>query len=109
MTVKALAEKYNFEVLSEGETFSSEFKGCFSGDLLSLAMSGVTASDVWITVQTNLNILGIASLTEAACIIVANNMNIPCDVTEKAKEEDICLLRSDETAFELCCLVGEQL
>ena len=109
MTVNALANKYNIQVLSEGTTFSSEFKGCFSGDLLSLAMSGVTESDVWITVQTNLNLLGIAALTEAACIIVANNMNISDEVVNKAIEEGICLLRSEKTAFELCCLVGEEL
>jgi len=109
MTVNALAEKYNIEILSEGNTFSSEFKGCFSGDLLSLAMSGVTESDVWITVQTNLNILGISALTEAACIIVANNMNISDEVVNKAIEEGICLLRSEKTAFELCCLIGDEL
>ena len=109
MTVNQLAEKYNMQVLSEGSTFSSEFKGCFSGDLLSLARSGVTQSDVWVTVQTNLNILGIAALTEAACIIVANNMTVQDEIIKRAKEEDICLLRSEKTAFELCCLIGEQL
>ncbi len=109
MTVNALAEKYDLQVLSQGNTFSSELKGCFSGDLLSLAMSGVEKADAWITVQTNLNILGIAALTEAACIIVANNMNISDEVINKAKEEDICLLRSEKTAFELCCLIGDEL
>ena len=109
MTVKAFAEKHNLQVLSEGATFFAEIKGCFSGDLLSLAMSGVSQFDAWVTVQTNMNILGIASLTEASCVIVANNMNIPSEVVEKAIEEDICLLRSEKTSFELCCLIGEQL
>ena len=107
MTVNAFAQKYDLQILSEGTTFSSEIKGCFSGDLLSLAMSGVCQSDAWITVQTNMNILGVASLTEASCVIVANNMNVPTDVIEKAREENICLLRSERTSFELCCLLGE--
>ncbi len=107
MKVNELVKKLELETLCEGESFLSEIDGCFAGDLLSLAMSGVRAGNVWITVQTNMNILGIASLTEAACTIVANGMNIPENVIEKAKEENICLLRSKKRMYELCLSVGE--
>lgn len=109
MKVKELIEVLGLEVLSAGETADVSIGGCFAGDLLSLAMSGVTASDAWVTVQTNLNILGIAALTEASCVIVANSMNVPENVVEKAKEESICLLRSDKGMYELCCLIGDNI
>ena len=107
MKVSELAEKLELEIICEGDTFSCDIDGCFAGDLLSLAMSNIQNGNVWITVQTNMNILGIASLTEAACTVVANGMNIPETVIEKAKEENICLLRSKKSVYELCLLVGE--
>lgn len=107
MKVKEITERLNLENISESGNMESDITGCFAGDLLSLAMSSVQNGNIWITVQTNLNILAIASLTEAACIIVANSMNIPETVVEKAKEEDICLLRSDKDVYELCNLVGD--
>ncbi len=109
MKVNELTKKLKLTVLCEGNNFNTEITGCFAGDLLSLAMSGVVSGNAWITVQTNMNILGIASLTESSCVIVANSMNIPEDVINKAKEENITLLKSEKTTYELCCLIGENI
>lgn len=109
MTVKELAEVLNLEIISKGAQFDATVEGCFAGDLLSLAMSGVQSGDVWVTVQTNVNILGIAALTDAACVLVANGMNILAEVSAKAAEEEICLLRSGKGAYELCCLIGKSI
>lgn len=107
MNVKDLIHKLDFEIVCSGATIDSSVEGCFCGDLLSLAMSNIQAKNIWITVQTNVNILGIAALTETSCVIVANGMNIPDNVIEKAKEEDICLLRTKLPAYEVCCRIGE--
>lgn len=109
MIVNELVNKFNLNVLSQGDTFDCEIRGCFVGDLLSLAMSRIQEGNIWITVQTNVNILGVAALTEASCVIVANNMNIPENVIQKAVDEKICLLKSDLSAFELCCKIGEHI
>lgn len=107
MTVNDIVKKLNLDVLADMNNAESDVTGCFAGDLLSLAMSSVNKGNVWITVQTNLNILAIASLTEASCIIIANSMNVSDAVIEKAKEEDICLLRSDKSIYELCNVIGD--
>lgn len=109
MTVKQLTEKLNLKVLSEGGSGDVIVRGCFASDLLSLAMSCINAYDVWITVQTNVNILGVSALTEAACVIVANGMNVSAEVIQKAKDEDICLLHSEKSIYELCCLIGDSI
>ena len=107
MNVCELSEKLNLEIISDAGEMDALVDGCFAGDLLSLAMSSVQKGNVWITVQTNMNILAIASLTEASCIIVANSMNISDEVIGKAKEEKICLFRSDESVYELCNKIGD--
>ncbi len=106
MNVNEVIEKLRLENVSCSGDLEAKISGCFAGDLLSLAMSSVDKGNIWVTVQTNLNILAIASLTEASCIIVAASMNISDTVIEKAKEEDICLLRSDKGVYELCNLIG---
>lgn len=107
MKVNEIIDKLHLERVSDAGNTESDVSGCFACDLLSLAMSSVEKGNIWITVQTNVNILAIASLTEASCIIVANSMNISDAVIDKAKEEKICLLRSDNGVYELCNMIGD--
>lgn len=106
MTVQELINKLNIEIISEGGMLDADINGCYASDLLSLAMANVEKDNVWITVQTNMNILGIASLAESSCVIIAQGMNIPDAVIEKAREENICLLRTDMPVYELCLAIG---
>lgn len=107
MTVQNLKDKLNLEIICPGNGLDCEINGCYATDLLSLAMANVEKDNLWITVQTNMNILGIAALSEAACVIIAQNMNIPQSVTDKAFEESICILRSELPAYELCLEIGK--
>ena len=109
MTVQNLTDKLNLEIICKGTGLDNEINGCYATDLLSLAMANVEKGNIWITVQTNMNILGIAALAESACVIIANSMNIPKTVTDKAIEENICLLRSDLPVYELCLEIGKQI
>ena len=85
MNVSDLVKKLNLEVLNEGHDV--QVVGCYACDLLSVAMSSLETGNIWITVQTNMNILGIAALAETSCVIVAHGMNIPDAVIAKAKVE----------------------
>ena len=107
MTVQNLIEKLNLEIISQGSSLTTKIDGCFVSDLLSLAMANVEKNNVWITVQTNMNILGIAALAESSCVVIAHGMNIPEAVTQKAKEENICVLRSNMPVYELCVEIGK--
>ncbi len=107
MNVQNLVDKLGLEVVCEGTGLDSNIDGCYAADLLSLAMANVQKGNIWITVQTNMNILGIAALAESSCVIIANDMNIPQNVTDKAHEEGICLLRSALPMYELCVEIGK--
>ena len=106
MLVKELTDKLCLDVIHHGDKMQSEITGCYATDLLSLAMGNVESGNIWITVQTNMNILGIAALADTSCVIIAQGMNIPDDVMKKAVGENICLLRSDKPVYELCCDIG---
>ncbi len=101
MKVCEVAEKLKLKFCT-GEGFADKaVEGCYIGDLLSLAMSKVQMNYVWITIQTNVNIVAVASLADAACIIVADGC-VPDEKTvERAKEQEIIILESELSAYEL--------
>ena len=104
MKVAELIEKMNLDVVSEGQ--DKEIIGCYTGDLLSLAMSNVTAGDIWVTVQTNVNTVAVASLTEAACIILPQGLEADEKAKMKADSEEIYILSSEKTAYEICAEIS---
>ena len=109
MKVRELIEVLGLEVLSAGETADVSIGGCFAGDLLSLAMSKVSEGDAWITVQTNINIAAVAVLTEAACVIVAEGMHVEEAVVNKAKSEDVVIIKTGKSAFDAAMAIGKLL
>lgn len=101
MTVRELSENLGCEVLALPDP-DREVLGGYVGDLLSWVMGRAHASDAWITIMTNRNILAVATLADVACVIVAENALPDEGVADLAAEKKINLLRSPHTAFDLC-------
>lgn len=102
MRVSELKEKLSLEVVTEGD-MQTEMSGCYIGDLLSLAMSKVKPGNVWITIQTNLNVVAVAGLTEAACVIIPDGITVEEATLQKARVQQITILRTEKSAFWLAC------
>jgi serine kinase of HPr protein (carbohydrate metabolism regulator) len=105
MKLKNLIEKYELEVLTGNPDNEREITGGYSGDLLSDVIANTDKNNVWITMQTHMNIIAVASLKELSAIIIVMNRQIENDVLEKAKEEKITILRTDKTAFQVSGLI----
>ena len=106
MKVSEYIDKLSLEIVTEGD-LNKEIKGCYCSDLLSHCMSNIETGNVWITVQTNINVVAIAVLTELSCIVVAQEMPVDEAVINKAVSEGVTILRSPEAAYELCVKTGE--
>ncbi|MBR6739876.1 MAG: AraC family transcriptional regulator [Clostridia bacterium] len=100
-TVSELVSELGLEALAltEGER---ELKGGFTGDLLSYVMAHLRSDEAWITIMTNVNVIAVASLTDAACVIVADGAEVDTEVVQSAVQRGVNLLRSNASAFELC-------
>jgi len=105
MTINELAEKLNLERLS-GE-IERDIEYCYISDLLSRVLGGCQSGDVWITVQSSLNMVAVAVMTDVACVILPEGLTAPDNVIEKANEEDLTIFTSDETAFSLAVRISE--
>jgi len=49
----------------------------------------------------------VASLMEMAAVIIPEDIEMEEPTLEKAKDEEICVLQSSKTAYELCALMAE--
>lgn len=76
-----------------------EILHAYTGDLLSMVMKNAKPESIWITVQSHVNIIAVASMVGIKAIILCEGVNLPEDTLNKAKEEGICILRSKENAF----------
>ena len=110
MTVKELIEKTGFQVIHAAENAEeTEITKAYCCDLLSVAMSRVPEGAAWVTVMSNLNTLAVASLTEAACVIIAEGAAIDEPVREKAKQQDITLLATELPVFDAALIIYNEL
>lgn len=105
MKLSELSEKLCLKKVTENIA-DTEVSGCYIGDLLSLVMSKAMPNDLWITVQTNINILAVATITEVACILVPEGIIVDEATVAKANLQGINIFSSDKTSYELAKEIG---
>ncbi|MCR4647508.1 MAG: hypothetical protein K5776_00350 [Lachnospiraceae bacterium] len=107
MTVRDLANIEEFKQVSD--MTDTEITKVFCCDLLSIAMGKAPAGSAWVTVMANVNTLAVATLTDVACIILAEGVSLENDLIEKAKEEGIAVLKTDLSIFDSALLINKSL
>jgi len=111
MTINELAK--NLELRRQSGDVKSdtsrEIASCYISDLLSRVLGGCEPDDVWITVQSSLNMVAVAVMAEASCVILPEGLTAPDSVVEKANEEGLTIFSSKESAFSLAVKIAELL
>jgi len=105
MTTSKLSEKLGLKKLSESE--DRETASCYISDLLSRVLGGCQSGDIWITVQSSLNMVAVAMMTDASCVILPEGLIAPDNVIEKANQEGLIIFSSEESAFSLAVKIAE--
>lgn len=108
MTVKLFAENTGCKPICIPSP-DREINGVYIGDLLSWVMGNANADDLWITIMSNINIVAVASLTDAACILLAENVSIDKTVLETAMAKGVNILSTPRSAYEAAILASETL
>ncbi|MBQ4096935.1 MAG: AraC family transcriptional regulator [Clostridia bacterium] len=104
MNLAELCEKLSLKVIC-GDT-DKEFDGVYAGDLLSRAMSHVEEGNLWLTIMTNSNVVAVASLTEAAAVLLAEGVELIPDALKAARDNGITILASELSVYELSVKIG---
>ena len=105
MTVRDLctALSLNALALPDGER---EIHGAYVGDLLSWVMGRAESDQVWITIMSNINVVAVASLSDVACVLLAEGVTVEDEVRQTAESKGINLLSSPKTAYQLAAALA---
>ena len=106
MTIREVVEKLGLTAVAGKEGLDRSVTGCYIGDLMSLAMAQLEEGYLWITIQTNLNVVAVASLKEAGAVILADGVVLDANASAKAEEEGIPVLCSEVSAYTLAKQLG---
>ena len=107
MTVRDLIALTGGENKTPEASMDTEVTCGYTCDLLSWVMAHGKAGMAWITVQTHMNVIAVASLMEMAAVILPEGIEIEEATLAKAREEGICVLQCSKTAYELCALMAQ--
>ena len=109
MKVCEIIEKTGFKVLNEGDNSNREISTPYCCDLLSIAMGKMPEDSAWVTVMGNINTLAVATLADAACVILAEGTNLDEPAAGKAKEQGITVFTTELPIFDAALLIYRQL
>ena len=101
MRLKQIAEKLNLDARVAVNNLDAEVKNGYVSDLLSDVLANSNENDLWITLQLHPNIVAIASMKGLSGIVIINGREPEEETIKKAQEENISILVSTKTAFEL--------
>ena len=106
MTIQALAELLKATNCTPDLPMDNEVSCGYTCDLLSWVMAHGKQGMAWITVQTHMNVIAVAALLDFACVIIPENLPVEAPIVKKAQDEEIIILSSDKTAYELVELLA---
>ena len=105
MTVKNLLENSSFTALCTPNP-DREIEGVYAGDLLSWVMGRLNEGSVWVTIMSNVNIVAVATLVDAACIVLAEGVNPDPDALSAAEAKGINIISTPLSAYEAAVAVS---
>ncbi len=109
MTIKEIIEKLDLKLFAGAKGLEKSVHNCYCSDLLSDVMGNGDENQLWITLQTHKNALAVAALKDMSGILLVNGHQPNADMLEAANEEEIPVLGSDKSTFELCGLLYQLL
>ena len=56
----------------------------------------------WVTVQTHMNVIAVALLSDMACVIMPESIEMDQESLDKADAEGMCVLQSPLSSYEIC-------
>ncbi len=93
-------EELSLEVKTCKDGLQREITGVYVSDLLSDVMANSKEGNIWITLQTHLNIVAVANMTNLAGIIIVGGRQLPEEIRQKAEAEKITIMTTPMSAFE---------
>lgn len=107
MNVGDLCEQLQLEIRAGRRNLHREVRHGYAADLLSYAMVRARPGCVWVTLQGHINVVGVASLTEAAAVVITEGLEPDAAAVEKAEQEGIPIFTTELTTYSVVARMVE--
>ncbi len=101
MKVKEIVEALELKVFGGESGLEREISGAYVCDLLSDVMGFAQEGEVWITLQSHINVVAIASLKDMPAIFLVKGTEPESSMLKKANEEGIVVAGTPMNTYEL--------
>jgi hypothetical protein len=102
MTLQEIIDKLGLTLLTQSvDSTQIVPTGGYTSDLLSCVMAGAKHRNLWITLQSHINIVAVAALLEISAVIITEG-SIPDPTTiNKANEQSVILLSTNLPTYSI--------
>jgi DRTGG domain len=97
--VNTVIEKLNLETVSSVKDANRPVMGGYATDLLSCAMRGAKKDFLWVTLQSHVNVVAVASLLNLAGVIITEGNRPAPETIAQAEKEKVNLLLTPQNTF----------
>ena len=99
MKLHEIVDELALTVRTAPEKLDVQISGGYASDLLSMVMAKAREGNIWVTLQSHLNIVAVAVLLDLAGIIVTEGMAVDETTLAKANKEGIPILTTELATF----------
>lgn len=99
MNLKEIVDRLSLEVCAAEENLDVEVTGGYASDLLSYVMARAKEGNVWVTMQSHVNVVAVAGLVNLAGVIITEGTRPEPATLEKAKQEHVPILTTQLTTY----------
>jgi hypothetical protein len=101
MNLRDLAERLGWELRTRNVPAEAQVRTGYASDLLSDVLANSVEGDLWVTRQTNLNIVAIAVMRDLSGILISSGAEPDPETLEKAAEKMVPIFRTALPTFEV--------
>jgi serine kinase of HPr protein (carbohydrate metabolism regulator) len=99
LTVRDIVSALGLEVAAGADGLDNPITGGYASDLLSCVMAKASAGNVWVTLQSHVNVIAVASLINLSCVIITEGMRPDDEMVERANENRIPTLLTPHSTY----------
>ncbi|RMG05172.1 MAG: serine kinase [Nitrospirae bacterium] len=100
MRLSEISSALEMEEITDVAQDSLEVKTGYVSDLLSDVMANAEEGSLWITLQTHLNIIAVATMRRVAGILIVNGRRPDEETVSRARAERVPIFITSLSAFE---------
>jgi hypothetical protein len=101
ISLKTIIEELSLEAVSAIEDLNRPVMGGYASDLLSCAMRGAKKDFLWVTLQSHVNVVAVASLLNLAGVIITEGNRPSPETIAQAEKEKVILMLTPKNTFSI--------